>query len=203
MERETFEQFKTLLLGIPGWNSHGTRRAFLQDVFWGHDLLNQLNHVPGGLATNIGILFGDLGGGPEQGFVRAGPAPTVQHAGVAGSNSAIRARIALALSPRCALGSSFSPSSNRMARPPRLKACNVSPISGSRSAMKSSKASTPRQSPRLSSSGSGAAGSSRARLARSALSLIRVVVLPAPGRPSNTARLTGLFRWSNLSRWNY
>jgi len=52
MERETFEQFKTLLLGIPGWNSNGSRRAFLQDVFWGHDLLNQLNHdVSGGRAA--------------------------------------------------------------------------------------------------------------------------------------------------------
>jgi len=52
MDRETFQQFKKLLLGIPGWNHGGTRKAFLQDVFWGHDLLNQLNYeVPGDRAA--------------------------------------------------------------------------------------------------------------------------------------------------------
>lgn len=52
MDQNTFQQFKKLLLGIPGWNHGGTRKAFLQDVFWGHDLLNDLNYeVPGGRAA--------------------------------------------------------------------------------------------------------------------------------------------------------
>lgn len=62
MEREASQQFKTLLLGIPGWNHGGTRKAFLQDVFWGHDLLNELNYeVPGGrAATELIELLGGL-----------------------------------------------------------------------------------------------------------------------------------------------
>ncbi len=62
MERETFRQFKTLLLGIPGWNHGGNRKAFLQDVFWGHDLLNQLNYeAPGDrAATDLIELLGGL-----------------------------------------------------------------------------------------------------------------------------------------------
>lgn len=48
MDRETFSQFKILLLGLPGWNQSGARRTLLQDCFWGHDLLNRLNDgVPG------------------------------------------------------------------------------------------------------------------------------------------------------------
>ena len=52
MDRETFQQFKTLLLGIPGWNHGGARKAFLQDCFWGHALLSQLSYgVPGDRAA--------------------------------------------------------------------------------------------------------------------------------------------------------
>lgn len=69
MDPETFKQFKALLLGIPGWNQGGTRRTFLQDVFWGNELLNELNYeAPGGRAANelIELLGGlespDVGG---------------------------------------------------------------------------------------------------------------------------------------------
>lgn len=44
MDRNTASRFKELLLGIPGWKQGSHRRAFLQDVFWGHSLLDQLNY---------------------------------------------------------------------------------------------------------------------------------------------------------------
>jgi hypothetical protein len=63
MERETYDQLKKLLLGIPGWNHGGTRKAFLQDVFWGHDLLNQLNYEVPGERAAIDLI--ELLGGME------------------------------------------------------------------------------------------------------------------------------------------
>ena len=48
MDKNTAQKYKELLLGIPGWNQGGTRKAFLQDVFWGHDLLNHINHEVAG-----------------------------------------------------------------------------------------------------------------------------------------------------------
>jgi hypothetical protein len=48
-----YKCFKSLLLGLPGWNQAATRRAFLRDLFWGQDLLNQLNDdVPGDRAAS-------------------------------------------------------------------------------------------------------------------------------------------------------
>lgn len=62
MDRETAPKYKKLLLGIPGWNHSGTRQAFLQDVFWGQDLLNQIdNSAPGDrAATELVALIGGL-----------------------------------------------------------------------------------------------------------------------------------------------
>jgi len=62
MDRETAPKYKALLLGIPGWNHPGTRQAFLQDVFWGHDLLNQIDSsAPGDrAATELTALLGGL-----------------------------------------------------------------------------------------------------------------------------------------------
>ena len=62
MDRETAPKYKELLLGIPGWNHSGTRQAFLQDVFWGHDLLNQIDSsAPGDrAATELIALLGGL-----------------------------------------------------------------------------------------------------------------------------------------------
>lgn len=42
MDRDTFRQFKPLLLGLPGWNQEGSRRALLNEVFYGHPLLTRL-----------------------------------------------------------------------------------------------------------------------------------------------------------------
>jgi hypothetical protein len=53
MTREKFDQLKSLLLDIPGWNHVGTRKAFFQDVFWGHPILDELNYeVPSQQAAN-------------------------------------------------------------------------------------------------------------------------------------------------------
>lgn len=62
MDRETFFRFKILLLGLPGWNQSGARRALLQDCFWGHDLLNRLNDgIPGErAAVELIELLGSL-----------------------------------------------------------------------------------------------------------------------------------------------
>jgi len=43
MDRNTFRQFKSLLLSLPVWSSIDSRMAFLQDVFFGHRLLNQFS----------------------------------------------------------------------------------------------------------------------------------------------------------------
>jgi hypothetical protein len=62
MDRGTARTYKDLLLGIPGWNQGGTRKAFLQDVFWGHPLLDQLNYEVSGdrAATELIELLGGL-----------------------------------------------------------------------------------------------------------------------------------------------
>ncbi|NCA71239.1 MAG: hypothetical protein EOM91_14275 [Sphingobacteriia bacterium] len=49
MDRNTASRFKELLLGIPGWKQGSHRKAFQQDVFWGHALLDQLDdEIPAG-----------------------------------------------------------------------------------------------------------------------------------------------------------
>jgi hypothetical protein len=62
MDKDTARTYKQLLLGIPGWNNSGTRQAFLQDVFWGHELLNQIDSsAPGDrAATELVALLGGL-----------------------------------------------------------------------------------------------------------------------------------------------
>jgi len=62
MDRNTAQSYKKLLLGIPGWNHGGTRKAFLQDVFFGHELLNQINYEVAGdrAASELIELLGGL-----------------------------------------------------------------------------------------------------------------------------------------------
>lgn len=43
MDRDTFKKFKSLLLSLPVWNQTNSRIAFLQDVFFGHNLLHQFS----------------------------------------------------------------------------------------------------------------------------------------------------------------
>jgi len=44
MDPKTFRQFKALLLGLPGWNSGSSRKAFLHNVYWGQALLTRLRY---------------------------------------------------------------------------------------------------------------------------------------------------------------
>lgn len=63
MDRNTARQFKELLLGIPGWKQVPSRQAFLQDVFWGHALLNDINYALAGDPAAIELI--ELLGGLE------------------------------------------------------------------------------------------------------------------------------------------
>jgi hypothetical protein len=73
MDKKAAQHYKTLLLGIPGWNQGGTRKAFLQDVFWGHALLSQLNYeIPADrAATELIELLGGLGDADVDGLTPA------------------------------------------------------------------------------------------------------------------------------------
>jgi len=73
MDKSAAQSYKMLLLGIPGWSHGGTRKAFLQDVFWGHALLNQLNYQVSGdrAATELIELLGGLEDGDVDGLTPA------------------------------------------------------------------------------------------------------------------------------------
>jgi hypothetical protein len=43
MDRDTFDRFKTLLLGLPNWRDERSRRAFVTGALWQHPCLDDLD----------------------------------------------------------------------------------------------------------------------------------------------------------------
>jgi hypothetical protein len=42
MNKDTYDKFHKLLLGLPGWSDRRSREAFVQGAFWGHPVLDDL-----------------------------------------------------------------------------------------------------------------------------------------------------------------
>jgi conflict system STAND superfamily ATPase/sulfatase-modifying factor enzyme 1/effector-associated domain 8 (EAD8)-containing protein len=42
LDRHTYKDFKTLLLGLPDWIDEAKRQVFVKDALWGHDALNHI-----------------------------------------------------------------------------------------------------------------------------------------------------------------
>lgn len=55
MNKETYDKFHALLLGLPGWRDSRSREALVQGAFWGHPVLDDLilNEGPATAASHL------------------------------------------------------------------------------------------------------------------------------------------------------
>jgi hypothetical protein len=55
MDKDTYDKYHALLLGLPGWRDPRSRAAFVQGAFWGHPVLDDLilDEGPATAASNL------------------------------------------------------------------------------------------------------------------------------------------------------
>jgi hypothetical protein len=55
MDKDTYDKYHALLLGLPGWRDPRSRKAFVQGTFWGHPVLDDLvlDDGPATAASNL------------------------------------------------------------------------------------------------------------------------------------------------------